>query len=156
MILNRKNHPNRKWNYLYHFQASDEKNIFFTKCFLFLPESINWLSKEERELSKQNYLSHFQISVQEISFTKCFSFSPWSSNWFSIQEMELSEQEMELFLPLPGLSSKNFFHNIFFILTKEFKIDFQQEIQLPKLETQISIFTKCFSFLPRSSNWLLE
>ena len=32
---------------------------------------------------------------------------------------------MELFLPLPGLRSKNFFYNIFSILTKEFKIVFQ-------------------------------
>ena len=39
--------------------------------------------------------------------------------------MELSKQEMESFLPLPGLWSKNFFCNISSILTKEFKIGFQ-------------------------------
>ena len=39
--------------------------------------------------------------------------------------MELSKQEMELFLTHPGLLSKNFCYDIFFIFTKEFKIDFQ-------------------------------
>ena len=44
-------------------------------------------------------------------------------NWFSKQEMELSKQEMELFIPFPGLWSKIFFYQKFFIYTKEFKID---------------------------------
>ena len=39
--------------------------------------------------------------------------------------MELSKQEMELFLTLPGLWSKNFFYKTFFISSKGFKIDFQ-------------------------------
>ena len=39
--------------------------------------------------------------------------------------MELFQQEMELFLPPPGLRLNNFFYNIFSELTKEFKIDFQ-------------------------------
>ena len=30
---------------------------------------------------------------------------------------------MELFFPLPGLESKNFFYKVFLIFTKEFKID---------------------------------
>ena len=39
--------------------------------------------------------------------------------------MELFKQEMELFLPLPVLWSKNFFNKNFLISTQEFKIDFQ-------------------------------
>ena len=39
--------------------------------------------------------------------------------------MELSKQEIELFLPLPGLWSKNFFYKMLLIITKESKIDFQ-------------------------------
>ena len=39
--------------------------------------------------------------------------------------MELSKQEMELYLPLPGLWSKNFFYKMFLIWSKEFKINFQ-------------------------------
>ena len=57
-----------------------------------------------------------------------------AQNWFSKQEielskqeMELSKQEMELLLPLPGLLSKNFFYNIFFIFPKEFKIGFKNK-----------------------------
>ena len=45
-------------------------------------------------------------------------------NWFSKQEMELFKQEMEWFIPFPGLLSKNFFYNIFSIFTKELKMDF--------------------------------
>ena len=45
--------------------------------------------------------------------------------WFLKQEMELSKQEMELFLPLPGLWSKNFFYKMFLICSKGFKFDFQ-------------------------------
>ena len=39
--------------------------------------------------------------------------------------MELSEQEMELFLPLPGLWSKNLLYKMFLIYSKGHKIDFQ-------------------------------
>ena len=39
--------------------------------------------------------------------------------------MDLSKQEMELFILLSGLLSKNFYYNIFFIITNEIKIDFQ-------------------------------
>ena len=39
--------------------------------------------------------------------------------------MESSKQEMELFLPLLGLWSKNFFYYICSKLSKVFKIDFQ-------------------------------
>ena len=39
--------------------------------------------------------------------------------------MELSKQEMELFLPIPGLWSKNFLYKMFLICSKGLKIDFQ-------------------------------
>ena len=39
--------------------------------------------------------------------------------------MELSKQEIELFLPLLDLWSKNFFFKMFLIWSKEFKINFQ-------------------------------
>ena len=39
--------------------------------------------------------------------------------------IELFEQEMELFHLLLGLISKDFFHKMFLILIKEFKINFQ-------------------------------
>ena len=46
-------------------------------------------------------------------------------NWFLKQEMEFFKKEMELFLPLPGIQSKNFFYLMFFIHSKGFKIDFK-------------------------------
>ena len=39
--------------------------------------------------------------------------------------MELSKQEMELFLPLPGIWSKNFFYKMFLICSEGFKINSQ-------------------------------
>ena len=42
--------------------------------------------------------------------------------------MELSTQEMELFLPLPGLWSKIFFSKTLIIRSKGFKINFQDRI----------------------------
>ena len=41
----------------------------------------------------------------------------------SKQEMEVSKQEMESFLPLPGLGSKTFYYKIFHIFSKENDID---------------------------------
>ena len=42
---NRKqNYPNRKWNYLSHFQASNQKTSF-TKCFSFIPRSLKLIFK---------------------------------------------------------------------------------------------------------------
>ena len=58
---------------------------------------------------KWNYFSHFKASDKKSSFTISFSFVLRVQNWFRKQEMELSKQEMEFFLPLPGLWSKNFF-----------------------------------------------
>ena len=43
--------------------------------------------------------------------------------------MEISKQEMELFIPFPGLRSKNFFYKMFLIFTQEFKRDIQNRKQ---------------------------
>ena len=74
---------------------------------------------------KWNYLSHFRPSDQKLLLQDVSYFSKGVSKWFSKQEMDLFKQEMELFLPLPVLWSKNFFNKKFLISTKEFKIDFQ-------------------------------
>ena len=71
-------------------------------------------------------------------------------NQFSKQEMELSKQEMESFLPLPGLWSKNFFsceasltfQNLTDSLTHGFTISFSIDIWSPIF----NIFT-CFHLL---------
>ena len=81
--------------------------------------------------------------------------------------MELSKPEMELFLPLPALWSKNFFYKMFFIWSKELKINFQnRKWKYPnrkwnyfshfKASDQKTYFTKCFSFVPRGSNLIFK
>ena len=75
-------------------------------------------------------------------------------NWFL-------KQEMELFLPLPVLWSKNFFNKNVLIFTQEFKIDFQNRKQNYlnrkrnylshfRASDQKTSFTRCFTFFPRS------
>ena len=74
--------------------------------------------------------------------------------------MELSKQEMNLFLPPPGLWWKNFFNKMLLIWSKGFKIDFQnRKWNYPnrkwnyfshlQASGQKTSFTKCFSFVPR-------
>ena len=70
----------------------------------------------------QNWFPKQIISPTSRPLTKRTS---CTTSWFSKQEIELSKQEMELFLLLPGLWSKNFSYNNFSISTKEFKICFQ-------------------------------
>ena len=88
-------------------------------------------------------------------------------NYFSKQEMELSKQEMELFLPLPGLWSKNFFYKMFLICSKGFKINFQNRkwnypnrkwnyFSTFQASDQKVSFTKCFSFDPRDSKLIFK
>ena len=117
---------NRKWNYLSHFRASDQKTSFTTsspykpKCstLFFNTGNITFqtgngiISPTYRPLIKKLLLQHLLHIYQGIQ------------NCFSKQDMELSKRETELFLPLPGLLWKNFFYNIFSISTKEFKMDF--------------------------------
>ena len=52
--------------------------------------------------------------------------------------MELSKQEMELFLPLPGLWSKNFFYKMFLTFNNDTKNSFwKQEMELSKQEIEL-------------------
>ena len=78
-----------------------------------------------------------------------------------------SKQEMELFLPLPGLWSKNFFYIMFLICSKGFKINFQnRKWNYPnrrwnyfshfQASDQITSFRKCFLFVPRGSKLIYE
>ena len=64
-----------------------------------------------RSLIKKLFLRHLLHIYQGIEIVS------------SKQDMELSKQEIELFLPLAGLWSRNFFYKILFISTKEFNID---------------------------------
>ena len=79
--------------------------------------------------------------------------------------MELSKQEMELFLLLPYLESKNFCDKIFSIFTKEFKTSFRNRkwnYQNRKwnyfsyFHSSKTSFTECFQFFPGSLKPVLE
>ena len=81
--------------------------------------------------------------------------------------MELSKQEMELFLPLPGLWSKNFFYKMSLICSKWFKIKFQnRKWNYPNRKCNYSStfqaydqktsFTRCFSLDPRGSKLIFK
>ena len=119
---NRKwNNPNKKWNYFFHFQASDQKTCF----------------------------------------TKCFSFVPRDSKlFFKTGNGFIQSGNMELFLPLPGLWSKNLFYNISSILTKEFRIGFQNRkcnyCSHFQASYQKTSFTTSSSFFPRSSKLIFK
>ena len=67
---------------------------------------------------------------------------------------------MELFLPLLGLWSKNFFYNIFSILPKEFKNGFQNRkwnyFSQFWASDQKTSFTTSFPYLPRSSKLIFK
>ena len=54
---------------------------------------------------------------------KVSNFYQQVQNWFWKQEIELSKQEMELFLLLPDLQSKNFFYKKFLTFQNESKTD---------------------------------
>ena len=52
--------------------------------------------------------------------------------------MESSKQEMELFIPFPGLGSKNFIYKEFFRISQGFQNSFsKQEIELSKQEMEL-------------------
>ena len=98
------------------------KNIFYDIFSIFTKDfNIDfWNRRCNFQNWKWNYFSAFQASEPKASDTKSFSFSPNSSKLIFQQKMELLKQEMELFLPLTSLWSKNFSK-----LTKEFKINIQ-------------------------------
>ena len=98
------------------------KNIFYDIFSIFTKDfNIDfWNRRCNFQNWKWNYFSAFQASEPKASDTKSFLFSPNSSKLIFQQKMELLKQEMELFLPLTSLWSKNFSK-----LTKEFKINIQ-------------------------------
>ena len=74
---------------------------------------------------------------------------------------------MELFHPLQDLWSKNLFYKMSIIFTKEFIIDFQNRkwnypnrkwnyLSHFEASDQKTSFTKCFSFIPRSSKLIFK
>ena len=88
-------------------------------------------------------------------------------NGSNVENDLFSKQEMELFLLLPGLWAKNYFYNILSILTKEFKIDFQNRkwnysnrkrnffchFQASDQKTSVTTLSP---YLPRNSKWILK
>ena len=62
--------------------------------------------------------------IKKLLLQKFSHFHQGVQNWISEQETELSKQEMELFIPLPALWSKNFLYKMFHIFNKEFEIVF--------------------------------
>ena len=94
-------------------------------------------------------------NLKKSSFTTFFHFCQGVQNWFS-------KQKMELFLPLPGLWSKNLFYTLFLICSKGLKIDFQnRKWNYPnrkwnyfshfQTSDQKTYFKKCFSFVAKDS-----
>ena len=66
--------------------------------------------------------------------------------------MELSKQEMEIFIPFPGLESKNFLYKNFFIYTKEFKI--HEGLRSKKIfDKKFFILTKEFKIDFQNRKW---
>ena len=91
----------------------------------------------------------------------------WVQNWFLKQEMEWCKQEMELYLPLPGLWSKNLFYKMFLICSKGLKIDFQNRewnyanrkwnyFSHFQASDQKTSFTKYLSFDPMGSKLIYK
>ena len=88
--------------------------------------------------------------------------------------MELSKQDMKLFLPLPGLQSKNFYYNMIVICSRGFKIYFKNRKQnhpnrkwnyfshfktfswYLQTSDEKTYFTKCFSYGLRGSKLIFK
>ena len=118
---------NRKWNYFSHFQSSDQKTSL-TKMFSFSPRSSKLIFKTGNEIIKTGngiISPTSRLLIKKLLLQHFLHFNQGVNNWFSKQEVESSKQEMELFIPLPALWSKNFFNKNFLISTQEFKIDFR-------------------------------
>ena len=138
-------------------------NNFFYKMFQIWSKrfKINFQNgKWNHQNRKWNYFYHFQAFDQNTSFTKYFSFDPRDSKL-------ILKQDMELFLPLLDLWSKNFFYKMFLICSKGFKIDFQnRKWNCPhrkwnyfshfQASDQKTSFTKCFPFVLRGSKLIFK
>ena len=104
------------------------KKTSLTKCFSIKPRSSKLIFKKGNVIIHTGNRIFYPISkppIKKLLLQHLLHINQGVQNCFSKQEMELSKQEMEIFLPLIGLWPKNFFYNIFSILTKEFKICFQ-------------------------------
>ena len=66
------------------------------------------------------FIAGYENTDQNTSFTKYFY--QWVQNWFW-------KQELELFLLLPDLRSKNFFYKMFLTFTNESKTGFENRIE---------------------------
>ena len=100
------------------FFTSDQKTSF-TKCFSFVSRGSKLIFKTGNGIVQTGNgimrTGNEIVSptsgplIKKISFQSFFYMFQRIQNRFLKKEMELSKQEMELFLPLPGLQSKNFF-----------------------------------------------
>ena len=66
-----------------------------------------------------------RLLIEQLLFKNVLHFHKAVQNWFSKQAMELSKKQIELFLPLLSLWSKNFVYKMFHIFPKEFEINSQ-------------------------------
>ena len=119
-------YPNRKWNYFSTIQASNKKNSF-SKCFSFDPRGSKFILKTGNGIIQTGNGIISPTSrppIKKLLLQNVFHILQGVQNWFSKQEMELSKQEMELFIPLPGLWWNEYFYKMFLVWSKEFKINF--------------------------------
>ena len=151
---NRKwNYSNRKRNYFCHFQASDQKT-FITTLSPYLPRNSKLILKTGNGIIQIRNGIIFPTSrplIKKLLLQHLLHFNQEVQNWFSKQEMELLKQERELFPPLPGLLSINFFYNIISILTKALKIDIQN-----RKWNFFSILTKEFKICFQTGNGIIS
>ena len=90
-------------------QTSDQKTSF-TKCFSFVPRCSRLIFKTGNGIIQTGNGIMSPISrplIKKLLLQHVFHLFQGVQNWFCKQGMELSKQEMELFLPLPGLWSRN-------------------------------------------------
>ena len=127
------NFQNRKWNYPNrkgsNFSTSGPLiKTSFTRCFTFSPKEFRMdFQKRKYNYSnrKWNHFSNFQASEKKLLLQDVSHFPQGVWDWYSKWEMELFKQEIELFLPLSGRWSKNYFNINFLISNKEFKLIFK-------------------------------
>ena len=103
------------------------KNFFYKKFLTFTMESKTGVEKRKWNYPnrKWNYFFYLITSNQKTFLPNVSYFYHWVQNWFWKREMELSKWEMELFLLLSDLRSKNFFYKMFLNFINEFKAGFE-------------------------------